>query len=373
MMTWKVLSLLGVSLLALTSCEDKSHLLPVNTSVPVHTYGAGVGGGSLGMYTVGQGETVWQISQRYNLALRDVLDANDLTAPYDLHRGQRLNLPAPQTYKVREKDNLYLISQLFNTSTSDIARLNKLSPPYKLTAGQELRLPPRYKPAPVVSQQVAMRAPVRPPVVSVPAAPLSARSPMIERETLSPPMPTPVSPSQSKYVPPASSTSDYQDDPLPQAPSTVQAPASSPSVKPASAAADAKVIAQAPKREGKFIKPVAGKIISGYGPKKDGLHNDGINIQAAKGDPVRAAESGVVVYTGNQIAGYGNLILIRHADKFVSAYAHLDKTLVKKGAVIKRGQTIGTVGSTGSVDKPQLHFEIRKGTKALDPASMMNL
>lgn len=372
MMTWKALSLLGVSLLALTACEDRSHLLPVNTSIPINSYGAGVGGGSLGMYTVGQGESVWQISQRYNLALRDVLDANDLTAPYDLYKGQRLNLPAPQTYKVRDKDTLYLISQLFNTSTSDIARLNKLSPPYKLTTGQTLRLPPRYKPAPVVSQQVAMRAPSPPPRVSTPA-PSSASQPVIQREALSPPMPIPSGPTQGRYVPPASSASDYQDDPRPQAPSTVEAPAPSPSVKPASAAADAKVIAQAPKREGKFIKPVAGKIISGYGPKKDGLHNDGINIQAAKGDPVRAAESGVVVYTGNQIAGYGNLILIRHADKFVSAYAHLDKTLVKKGAVIKRGQTIGTVGATGSVDKPQLHFEIRKGTKALDPAGLVVL
>jgi murein DD-endopeptidase MepM/ murein hydrolase activator NlpD len=367
MMSWKTLSLLSVSLLALSSCEDRSHLLPVNSSIPVYTYGAGVGGGSLGMYTVGQGETVWQISQRYNLALRDVLDANELSAPYDLHKGQRLNLPAPQTYKVKPNDTLYLISQLFNTSTSDIARLNKLTPPYKLNAGQTLRLPPRYKPAPVISQQAALRAPERPPAQR-PSQPASGRA-VIERQTLSPPMPA--ASQQGRYIPPASSTSEYEDDIRQSAPAVVERPVAS--VKPASATSDSSVIAQTPKREGKFIKPVAGKIISGYGPKKDGLHNDGINIQAAKGDPVRAAESGVVVYTGNQIAGYGNLVLIRHADKFVSAYAHLDKMLVTKGSVVKRGQTIGTVGSTGSVDKPQLHFEIRKGTKALDPSGLLGL
>ena len=156
-------------------------------------------------------------------------------------------------------------------------------------------------------------------------------------------------------------------------------PAAPPQPQPASAASSSvppppeQIIGKTPAREGKFIKPVGGKIISSYGTKKDGLHNDGINIQAARGDAVRAAESGIVVYTGGQIEGYGNLILIRHADQYVTAYAHLDKTLVKKGDKVKRGQTIGTVGATGSVDKAQLHFEIRKGTKALDPSGLMSL
>lgn len=368
MMAWRTWSLLSVSLLTLAACEDRSNEIAFNPNVAIHNYGGGVGGGSLGMYTVRQGETVWQISQRYNLALRDVLDVNDLSAPYDLHKGQRLNLPAPQTYTVRANDSLYNISRSFNTSTTDVAKLNKLSPPYKLNAGQVLRIPSQYKPAPVISQQVALQVPDRPAsVYSAPTAPLPGS---VDRQTLTP-LPSAPQSAAGGYVPPVSSPSDYIDEPM--SPSARPENAPSVTMKPVSAQTTSKVVAQAPKREGKFIKPVAGKIISKYGPKADGLHNDGVNIQAAKGDPVRAAESGVVVYTGSQIAGYGNLILIRHADKYVSAYAHLDKTLVKKGDVVKRGQTVGTVGSSGSVDKPQLHFEIRKGTKALDPSDMMTL
>ncbi|MGE3967649.1 MAG: M23 family metallopeptidase, partial [Dongiaceae bacterium] len=89
------------------------------------------------------------------------------------------------------------------------------------------------------------------------------------------------------------------------------------------------------------------------------------------GTPVRAAENGVVVYSGNQIRGFGNLLLIRHTDGWVTAYAHNDTLLVKKGQQVKRGETIARVGSTGNVSQPQLHFELRKGTEAIDPMAYM--
>lgn len=117
--------------------------------------------------------------------------------------------------------------------------------------------------------------------------------------------------------------------------------------------------------------PVNGKIISNFGPTANGLHNDGINIAAPRGTPVHAAENGVVVYAGNQLRGFGNLLLIRHADGWVTAYAHNDTLLVKKGEQVKRGQVIARVGSTGNVSSPQLHFELRKGTEAVDPKIML--
>ena len=119
------------------------------------------------------------------------------------------------------------------------------------------------------------------------------------------------------------------------------------------------------------MRPVDGKVISGFGPKEGGLHNDGINIKAPKGTPVRAAENGVVAYVGSEMAGYGNLVLIKHQDRWITAYAHMDKTLVKKGDVVKAGQSIGTVGSTGGVESAQLHFEVRKGTQAVNPNSYL--
>jgi murein DD-endopeptidase MepM/ murein hydrolase activator NlpD len=354
-MNLKACFMLGVSSLLLASCAKEQADAPV-PNIPVHTYGVSAGNGSLGMHTVTAGETVWMISQKYNLALRDVLDRNQLAPPYALYKGQRLTLPAPQTYKVRESDSLYTISRLFNTSTTELARLNKLKPPYKLTTGQSLRLPVRYAaPSPAKATQVAMNVPPRP---------QSVAGDTIEREELaSPPPQSSAQTQKGSYVPPPSSPDDYRDEGV--------APAAK--AEPAAASTVAKALPKAPAREGKFIKPVGGKVISGYGPKADGLHNDGVNIQAARGDAVRAAESGVIVYTGSQIAGYGNLVLIRHRDEYVTAYAHLDKMLVKKGDVVKRGQTIGTVGSTGSVDKPQLHFEVRKGTKALNPSGLVAL
>ena len=113
------------------------------------------------------------------------------------------------------------------------------------------------------------------------------------------------------------------------------------------------------------------KIVSGYGPKAGGFHNDGINIAAPRGTPVLAADNGVIVYVGNELKGSGNLILVRHADRWMSAYAHLDKTTVARGQVVKRGEKLGTVGSTGSVGSPQLHFEVRRGTQALNPAKYL--
>ncbi|MBL6664290.1 MAG: M23 family metallopeptidase [Rickettsiales bacterium] len=118
---------------------------------------------------------------------------------------------------------------------------------------------------------------------------------------------------------------------------------------------------------GKFIWPVRGKIISTFGAKKGGLYNDGINIKVAKGTKVKAADSGVVAYVGNELKGYGNLIIIKHSSKWITAYAHLDSLSVKRGQKVEKGDIIASVGSSGNVDSPQLYFGLRKGRDALDP------
>ena len=114
-----------------------------------------------------------------------------------------------------------------------------------------------------------------------------------------------------------------------------------------------------------------GRTIAGYGPKKNGLHNDGINIAAPRGAPVQAAENGVVVYIGNELRGFGNLILIKHAGGWVTAYAHNADFLVRRGDTVKRGQVIARIGSSGNVATPQLHFEIRKGARSVDPTRFL--
>lgn len=116
-----------------------------------------------------------------------------------------------------------------------------------------------------------------------------------------------------------------------------------------------------------FTWPVRGKIISTFGPKSGGLRNDGINIAAARGTAVKAVDNGVVAYAGNELRGFGNMILIKHAGGWISTYAHSDTLLVRRGANVRRGQVIARVGSTGRADEPQLHFELRKGSTPVDP------
>jgi len=122
----------------------------------------------------------------------------------------------------------------------------------------------------------------------------------------------------------------------------------------------------------KFRWPANGRVIAGYGPTPNGQQNDGINIALPENTPVKAAEDGVVAYAGNELKGYGNLVLVRHPNGYVTAYAHAKELLVKRGDQVKRGQVIARSGQTGNVNAPQLHFEIRKGASPLDPTRFLN-
>ena len=127
----------------------------------------------------------------------------------------------------------------------------------------------------------------------------------------------------------------------------------------------------APKLAGEFFPPVRGVLISGFGAKADGLHNDGIDIAASFGDDVLATENGVVVYAGEDLHSYGRLLLIKHRNDYVSAYAHLSSFLVERGQIVKRGDVIGKIGNPRHTKTPQLHFEIRQGEKAIDPETLI--
>lgn len=322
--------LIVATLLLLAGCKTFTQ-----APSPTVSYGVQAGAGSAGMHTVLAGDTVYTVSKQYNLPLRDIVVLNQLSAPYVLNAGFRLKLPPPNEYKVRPGDTIHTVASLFDVPQSEIVSLNKLSAPYKLKAGQVLRLPsPKEKEKPVVQPfaQTNNGGMMQMPSVPSPGP--------VEREVLSPPA------AQGTAAPPP---------PQAQVQTVSTVPPKLPDTVPARTG------------NGKFMWPVQGKVISSYGPKADGLHNDGINIKAAKGAPVRAAENGTIVYAGNELKGYGNLVIIRHADKYMTAYAHMEKILVKRGENVKAGQSIGTVGETGGVDSPQLHFEIRKGSDALDP------
>ncbi|MCC7305774.1 MAG: LysM peptidoglycan-binding domain-containing M23 family metallopeptidase [Alphaproteobacteria bacterium] len=309
---------------------------------PAIRYGAGQGAGSAGLHTVLAGETLWNISQRYHLPMQDIVAYNNIAPPFKVPPGTRLRLPPPREYKVKFRDSMSTVSRLFGVSASELARLNDLAPPYTLRSGQVLRLPS------LTRQPEIQMAEISPP------PPESA----VVAESLAPP------PGETQEIPPPSTAPALQkEQTIPPAP--VEKPEQIASAKPVP---KSPIVTKTPRRSsGRFLTPVQGKIISSYGPKEGGLFNDGINIKAPEGAPVRAAENGVVVYAGNELKGSGNLVLIRHEGRWMTAYAHMGNFLIRRGDVVKKGQAIGTVGATGSVDAPQLHFEVRRGTEAINP------
>jgi murein DD-endopeptidase MepM/ murein hydrolase activator NlpD len=152
-------------------------------------------------------------------------------------------------------------------------------------------------------------------------------------------------------------------------------PAANGAVKaPAGSAATAERPTPLPRLAGdapRFRWPLPGRIVSGFGAKPGGRFNDGVNLKANLGEPVRAAGDGVVAYAGDAIAGFGNLVLIKHAGDWVSAYAHNEALLVQRGARVKAGEVIARAGQSGAVSEPQLHFELRRGRTPVDPAAVI--
>jgi murein DD-endopeptidase MepM/ murein hydrolase activator NlpD len=238
-------------------------------------------------------------------------------------------------YIVKKGDTLYSIAKMHNIPLNDLIQKNRLSPPFKLSLGQHLIFPRAHHHT--VQKGDTLYS-------------IASRYSM-DQYTLSHlnNLKYPYTLSIGQVLRISTSASPINQKKRPHKKIRITSSASLPA------------------REGKFVYPVYGRIISRYGIKKDGSFNDGINISAPAGSVVKAAESGLVVYTGKSIQSFGNLVLIKHREGWVTAYAHLKNFSVKEGTQIKRSQVLGTVGQSGFVKKPQLHFEIRKGTKTYDP------
>ena len=336
-----------------------------------------------GVAVVQPGDTLFGIARRHQIPMRAIIDANGLEPPYVLQPGQRLTLPRVRTHVVQAGDTIYGISRRYGVDMSALTRLNGIAPPYTIPIGLTLILPEPIETqdsSMVVASQSSGPATTSAVVSVEPVAPASTPAAPVTREIESAPLPPPAGTSAQSQ--PARTPAVAQPE-VPSAPSAPRAAetsrASSQAQSRASATqpagrpqapeqrADARGAAAASRDGRGFLWPVRGQIISDFGPKGGGLHNDGINISAPKGTPIRAAESGVVVYAGNELRGFGNLLLLRHADGWITAYAHADELLVARGDQVKRGQIIGRVGTTGNVITPQLHFEIRRGTRAVNP------
>jgi murein DD-endopeptidase MepM/ murein hydrolase activator NlpD len=291
-----------------------------------------------GRYRVASGDSLYGIARRFGLPVRAVIDANNLQPPYALTIGQELAVPRAQVHEVAAGDTLYSIARRYDIDRSELVRLNAIQAPYTIPVGQKLLLP---TPGSAVQSPAPVEVAYTPPQNPLGQNPLGQPAPAGEAAP----------PSGTAAVPPP-------------------AAAPAPAAKPRDAVRAA--LANPPGRAGAFLWPVQGPVLSSYGAKSGGEHNDGINIAAPRGTPVRAAENGVVAYAGEELKGFGKLLLVKHADGWVTAYAHNDDLLVAAGDTVQRGQAIARVGSSGHVDRPQLHFEVRRGTRAVNPEAQLS-
>lgn len=300
-------------------------------------------------------DTVYSIAKNYNLNPAALIETNALAAPYTLVSGQRLALPKPRDYRVRERDTLYSIAQMFRVDINALVRMNSLSPPYRIAPGQLLRLPDSYAYTDTTAYALPQRQSAAYTGDVSPNAQIAPRS-SIETQDLG----------DNRYASAQTTWLDSGHNTAPQPPRNLRSPVP-PAAQQKAAAPQKLAVPQKAAAPDYFIWPVKGRILSDYGPKEGGLHNDGINIGAPGGTPVKAAADGTVVYVGDELASFGNLVLVRHGNGWVSAYGHLQKTSVSRGDTVTRGQVLGTVGKTGNVSVPQLHFELRQGRNALNP------
>ena len=329
--------------------------------------------------TVGPGMTLYSVARANNISVSQLAAANGIQPPYSVRTGQRLTIPggsaataavsdsfsepestpiveprpgtpaakklepfkhgpsvtddgSGETHTVASGETLFSLGRTYGVSPFAIADANGLPNNAQLAVGQRVRIPASgstakaQAPAPKVETAEAVTS-------GEDAAPAPKKA--INDQVPAPPAPT------------LAADEDV---------------------------ADGKQVAeQAPVAGAPGMRwPVRGKIISGFGPKANGLKNEGINIAVPEGTSIRAADSGVVAYAGNELKGYGNLVLIRHENGYVTAYAHAKELFVKRGDTVKRGDVIAKAGQTGSVSSPQLHFEVRRGATALDPMKFLS-
>jgi murein DD-endopeptidase MepM/ murein hydrolase activator NlpD len=304
---------------------------------------------------VGTSDTLDLLAHRYHVTPAAILAANGYKGPRALSPGQQLIIPsagtvgapiaaAPATkpvasaaasvHVVNHGDTLAGIARRNHTSVAELARANHLDAAAPLKQGTRLTVPaPKTaEAAPLAPQPVAAVQPI--PITSIGGPKLAAAAPVVPQQS-------------ARYA---------QANPAPEPVEATLA------VKPSETTSALPT----------FRWPVRGKVITSYGAKTNGKANDGINVAVPEGTPVKAAEDGVVAYSGNELKGYGNLVLVRHSNGYVTAYAHASELLVKRGDTIKRGQVIAKSGQSGEVGSPQLHFEIRKGSTPVDPLQFLN-
>ncbi|MBC3942396.1 M23 family metallopeptidase [Sphingomonas albertensis] len=277
-------------------------------------------------YVVQPGDTLSRVADRSGASLEAIARANDLESPYTIDAGERLSIPGGRYHQVRRGETGIAIARAYGVEWSRIVTANALVEPYVLRADQR---------------------------VLIPDAPGGGRPSASERAQ--------------------AFTLDIDDILTGGEPALAsnQAPAKPIATPRRVLPSNAVVTGPARLASGGFLWPVDGRVVKRFGPGASGERNDGIKIAVPMSTPIHAAADGVVAYVGDGIAALGGLVIIKHGGGWTSVYGHASKLLVQRGQSVKRGQTVALSGDTGFADRPELHFELRKGRTPVDPTSQL--
>ncbi len=362
-------------------------------------------------YTVKEGQGLDAVARAMGSSRAELAKINDLKEPYRLKPGQVLKGPASRAkaYVVASGDTLIAIGRRFGVTVAALAEENDITSTSSIRVGQKIKLPQGFKDGGPVTRTITVMepAPVQPAPRPRPVAPPPAPRPQpVAPPPAATPQPVAPAPATPRPAPPAVATPPAPR-PAPARPTPAPAPTPSrpvvtppPVVRPPAARppvatpAPARPSATAPLLpddrpptltdaditalgRGRFDWPVRGDVISDFGPKGGGRRNDGLDIAAPAGTPVRAAAAGKVVYSGGDVPGFGVTVLIQHEDGWVTVYGNLQTASVRMQQVVRAGEQIGAVGASGGAPRPQLHFEVRYSpspkfkAKAIDPALVL--
>lgn len=271
------------------------------------------------VYTVRPGDTLRSIGNRTGAGSEILAIANGLEAPYVLHPGQKLRVPAGRYHLVSEGETGIAIARAYGIAWRDIVAQNGLEDPFILRNGQRLLLPETGKRPQTLEERAAAFH------LDIDDILTGGQPALKEGEQTAKASPTP------KPLPPDAA------------------------------------ITEPHRFTGSFTWPIKGKLLSPFGQFGSGLRNDGVDIGVPKGTPILAAADGVVAYAGDEIRLFGGLVLINHGGGWVTAYGHAGKLNVVRGQKVSQGEIIGLSGASGFVAEPKLHFEIRRDRIPVDP------
>lgn len=354
-------------------------------------------------YTVKDGQGLDAVARAMGSSRKELAELNKLKEPYALKPGQVLKGPASRAkaYVVASGDTLFAIARRFGVTAQALADENDIETSSSLRVNQKIKLPSGFKDAGPTKKTVttmepdptaapppyrpAPRPEPRPEPVRPMPAPVPTPAPVRPAPTPTPaplppaPRPTPLPAPTPRPLPPVTRpapvpvpVTPVRPTPAPVTPPRVTAPLLPDDRPPTLTDSDIAALGR-----GVFQWPVRGEVISGFGPKGGGKRNDGLDISASSGSPVRAAAAGKVVYSGGDVPGFGVTVLIQHDNGWVTVYGNLGKAEVRMQQSVTAGQQIGVVGQSGGATQPQLHFEIRYSpspkfkAKAIDPALVL--